>query len=576
MKNLDISKKIFLLSAAISLLFCLAIGWIQNNARNNLLQARKAELQHAVETAWGVLHHYAVQAKQGLIPLQEAQEKAQEIVRDQRFGSNNYFWINDLRPRMLMHPVKNDMGNVDLLTVTDPEGNRPFVEMTDIAKAKGAGFLEYVWEKPGAEGPVGKLSYIKLLPEWGWMIGSGLYMDDFEAQLASFRYATFGAIGAVAIVVVLLVFFISRSISKPLGRAVKMLEALGRGELNNRLKLSQKDEVGRLGKAMDSFADSLQFEILTAFNKLAEGDFTFETKSLIGQPLAKANAALNSLIQQINVVGREISDGGDMVSELSQSLSQGAAEQAESLAQINSAIADSATQVKQNAEHASKANELSELAKAAALRGNEQMQHMVTSMAEINQAGNDISKIIKVIDEIAFQTNLLALNAAVEAARAGQHGKGFAVVAEEVRNLAARSAKAAKETEGLIEGSVVKTEKGAQIADRTAVALQDIVNGVTEVSDLVAEIAGKSLEQAQGIEQINMGLGLIDQITQQNSGCAEESAAAAETLSGHAQSLHQQLKRFKLLQSDEPASAPSEVEKVDDPVCRDRLGVGSL
>jgi methyl-accepting chemotaxis protein len=174
------------------------------------------------------------------------------------------------------------------------------------------------------------------------------------------------------------------------------------------------------------------------------------------------------------------------------------------------------------------------------------MHSMTQAMAEINAAGQNISKIIKTIEEIAFQTNLLGVNAAVEAARAGQHGKGFAVVAEEVRNLAARSAKAAQETAELIEGTVEKTQNGTRIAKETADALGNIVEGVGKVSDLVGEIAAAANEQAEGVAQVNVGLSQIDQVTQQNTASAEQSAAAAEQLSSQAEQLRQMLGRFRL------------------------------
>jgi methyl-accepting chemotaxis protein len=325
-----------------------------------------------------------------------------------------------------------------------------------------------------------------------------------------------------------------------------MIEELAKGHLDTRLNLSRKDEIGRMAKTMDAFADNMRDEVLTAFNKLAAGDFTFEAKGVIREPLAKANAALNEVMGQVQTAGTQIASGSAQVADTSQSLSQGATEQASSLEQITASMTEMGSQVRQSAENAAQANTLSSTAREAAERGNAQMQQMVQAMGEINEAGQNISRIIKTIDEIAFQTNLLALNAAVEAARAGQHGKGFAVVAEEVRNLAARSARAAQETAELIEGSVKKAENGARIADRTAGALGEIVTGITKVSDLVAEIAAASNEQAQGIAQVSQGLGQIDQVTQQNTASAEESAAAAEELASQADRLRQMLAEFRL------------------------------
>jgi methyl-accepting chemotaxis protein len=225
-------------------------------------------------------------------------------------------------------------------------------------------------------------------------------------------------------------------------------------------------------------------------------------------------------------------------------VSNGAAHQASSLEEISSSMNEITSQTRHNAENASQANRLAMDAKSLAEHGNTQMHQMVSAMKNINESSRNISRIIKVIDEIAFQTNLLALNAAVEAARAGKHGKGFAVVAEEVRNLAARSAKAAKETSEMIESSVRRVEEGAGIADKTAQALNEIVTAASKLTDLVNEIAAASNEQAQGVTQILAGLGQVDQVTQQNTAHAEQSAAAAQELSSQARALQEQVSLF--------------------------------
>ncbi len=364
---------------------------------------------------------------------------------------------------------------------------------------------------------------------------------------------------------VLIGVFIGRHISKPMQKAVYMIEELGRGHLDNRLNMDRKDEIGRMAKALDAFAENLQDEVLAAFQKLADGNLTFEAEGLIKEPLARANKSLNEVMAQIQIAGEQIASGSSQVSSASQSLSQGATEQASSLEEIASSMNEMASQTKINAENAGQASRLSGETKGAAEKGNKHMRGMVAAMGEINEAGRNISKIIKVIDEIAFQTNLLALNAAVEAARAGKHGKGFAVVAEEVRNLAARSAKAAKETAELIEGSVAKTKTGTEIATQTEEALQEIVSLITKVTDLVSEIAAASNEQAEGISQVNEGLGQIDQVTQQNTANAEESAAAAEELSSQAAQLRKMLFRFTLrgqvagVHSEPPAQQAEQV-----------------
>ena len=351
----------------------------------------------------------------------------------------------------------------------------------------------------------------------------------------------------LAIMGALISLFATKAVVNPVRQSMETIEGLERGELNVRIDTKRTDEIGRLAKAINAFADNLRDEVLEAFNRLAQGDFSFRAKGLIARPLEKATRGLTTAMQTVQEASDQISSGAIQVSETSSSLANGATQQAAALEEISSSMVEMNEQTTNNAENASAANQLSEEARVAAEKGNKKMQTMVEAMEEIKNSAQDISKIIKVIDEIAFQTNLLALNAAVEAARAGQHGKGFAVVAEEVRNLAARSAKAAQETTSLIQGSVDKTNAGAEIAHETATSLSEIVADVTKVSDLVAEIAAASKEQSVGISQVNEGLTQLNEVNQRTTSTSEESAAIAEELSSQTADLQQMLKRFTLL-----------------------------
>ncbi|MEA3465837.1 MAG: methyl-accepting chemotaxis protein [Thermodesulfobacteriota bacterium] len=343
----------------------------------------------------------------------------------------------------------------------------------------------------------------------------------------------------------------SRRLSVPLKKAVTVLDELGNGHLDNRLEINSTDEVGQMVTAMNSFADDLKNEVVTCMEKLAQGDLTFtitpkDQQDILRTTIKQVGEDLTSMIQQIQGVSDQIANGASQVSNSSQALSNGATQQASSIEEISASMTQMASQTRNNADSATTASELSASARKAADDGVHQMGEMTLAMNEINESGQNIAKIIKVIDEIAFQTNLLALNAAVEAARAGQHGKGFAVVAEEVRNLASRSAKAAAETSNLIETSVNKAKHGQQVVENTSSALTEITDRVQKVTDLVGEIASASQEQANGIEQINQGIVQIDQVTQQNTASAEESAAASDELTSQANTLRQLLSRFQV------------------------------
>ncbi|MDA3832130.1 MAG: HAMP domain-containing methyl-accepting chemotaxis protein [Spirochaetales bacterium] len=380
-----------------------------------------------------------------------------------------------------------------------------------------------------------------------------LNQSAVAASAAKTAALTKMASGAVVtgVLLCLVLIWISRDFLSSLKKVIGVVDQVADGDISIEVDSGRTDEIGHLLMSLGNMVDKLK-QVCVAMEALAEGDLTFDLdvdenkKDELRKTLMKVRNDLSFMVSQQIVSGQQISSGSVNVSDFSQSLSQGATESAASLEEISSSLYQMSSQTKLNAENANQVNILSSEARTAAEEGNSQMERMVTAMAEINTAGQNINKIIKVIDEIAFQTNLLALNAAVEAARAGQHGKGFAVVAEEVRNLAARSAKAASETGELIAGTVDKTQNGVEIANQTAKSLEKIYGGVSKVSDLAEDIATASNEQASGIGQINQGLGQIDRVIQQNTATAEESASAAEELSSQAAELMGMLNRFKL------------------------------
>ncbi len=374
--------------------------------------------------------------------------------------------------------------------------------------------------------------------------------DDLSKSTANTVVMMIVIVAVAMVAAVALGIFISRIISNPVKKMVEAADKLAVGDINVNVEANTRDEIGSLMQSFSKMIQNIREQAL-AVEKTAAGDLTIDVKiksdnDLLGKKLNEMIETNNEILTNINSASDQVAAGARQVSASSQMLAQGSTEQASSIEEITSSMTQVAAQTKQNAVNANQANELALSAKENAVQGNDQMQEMVKAMAEINDSSSNISKIIKVIDEIAFQTNILALNAAVEAARAGQHGKGFAVVAEEVRNLAARSANAAKETTEMIENSIKKVEAGTQIANSTAEALNKIVDGVAKAAVLVGDIASASNEQASGIAQINQAISQVAQVVQTNSATAEESASASEELSSQADLMKNAVSRFKL------------------------------
>jgi methyl-accepting chemotaxis protein len=346
------------------------------------------------------------------------------------------------------------------------------------------------------------------------------------------------------------------TVLQPVNEAVAVLQEVAKGNLGVSLTGDFKGDHAILKNALNDTIGTLNryiVEISSVLNEIAHANITQYIESEYLGDFVQLKDSINKIVHSLSGMLTEINDAADQmatgtkqVSDGAQLISVGATEQASSIEELTASIAQIAEQTKHNADNSNESNKMAIAAKDAAAQCSHQMEEMLKSMEEINDSSRNISKIIKVIDDIAFQTNILALNAAVEAARAGVHGKGFAVVAEEVRNLAARSADAAKETTEMIEGSMKKVSAGTGIANETAEALSNIVKNVDKAVELGEKIAIASSEQASGIAQVNQGLEQVSQVVQNNSATAQESAAASQELSAQSELLKKKIEVFRL------------------------------
>jgi len=673
-----ISAKILSTGALVVLTFALLITWILHVQRTSLYAAKRDATKSLVDAAVTTVDRYVALSRDGTLDEATAKERALADLAAMRVGKAGYFWVNDTIPRMVMHPTRADLVGHDLTNFADPNGRRFYVDFVQLARDSAGGSLEYSFLKPGTTAILPKIGYVKPVRAWGWIIGTGAYVDDIEAQVASTRRIVLVVSVLLAAIIALLFLGLARHLSVRIRAVSTAARQIARGDIAQTLDDASRDEIGELADSMRATVAYVQ-GVAAAVASLGAGDVSVsvaersdsdvlsrnlnrtidalrgvivsmtaltgsardgrlgergdarrfagaygalvqgmnDTLDAVTGPVADATrvlerlaardltarvdgdyrgdhavlktavnataGALDAALQQVAASATQVSAAGVEITASSTTLASGASQQAAAVEEVGASLEavsasveemsatlhELATMAAATAGNAAQARGLADGARDAATAGGAQMTALGAAMTSIKQASDATARIVKTIDEIAFQTNLLALNAAVEAARAGDAGRGFAVVAEEVRNLALRSAEAAKQTAALIEDAVRHTAGGVALTSDVTAQFAAITTQVGQVTTVVAEIAAASEQQrdgvkqaatgvqqvSAGVDQINGALQAVTAVAQQSAAGAEEGASAAQELEAQARTLSDMVGGFTL-STDQAREAP--------------------
>jgi len=508
--------------------------------RQTLLDGRALKTQHLVESAMGVIEHFYQRQQSGELTQQQAQQQAAATLQSLRYGNNDYFWVHSNDLQMIMHPFSTQLVGNSVADIKDPNGKYLFREMVDVVKGQSAGFVDYMWPKPGVTDPVPKISYVAGFAPWGWILGSGIYLDDVaEAFWADMLpKLSLAALGLLLLVAVNLL--IALSVSRPLAQAVAAMQDIagGEGDLSRHLDASGNDEVSGLARSFNAFTDRLAQVIddlreVVARNRRIAGD--------VGIAMSTAEASYNQQNSELDTIASAV----EQMSATSDEVAQRMSDSADAARQANRHTADG----RQTADATSRS--MQKLA--------DDITHASEAVSELNAQSHTIDSVLGVIRAVAEQTNLLALNAAIEAARAGEQGRGFAVVADEVRTLASRTQASTDEIRSIIDSLQAGTAKAVssmadsyrqsedlqQQVENSRSALQSIAGSVDTITDMTSQVAAAAEQQSRTSTEISASLGQLSNLGDRVLRELQDTARNTQQLTDAAQQLDQLISQFK-------------------------------